>query len=106
MKTEKETIPGFDIVKRELTEEEATREISLERFQEWHQEIGEDFVDQVAYIINAKIFCGFLLAKYPLWNKEILENVNDQKEIQNDSEGENFHSGKKTNESLAGLRGS
>jgi len=40
-----ETIVGFDIPKRELTEEEKNREITLDRFNEFHNKAGEDFCD-------------------------------------------------------------
>jgi len=72
---EVETINGFDIPKRELTEEEASREVTLERFQEWHHEVGEDFTDQFSNI-NEKILGGYLLAKYPHKAKEILFELN------------------------------
>lgn len=70
-----ETIDGFDIPKRELTEEEASREITLERFQEWHSAVGEDFVDQFSGI-DVKILGGYLIAKYPHKSKLILTELN------------------------------
>jgi hypothetical protein len=41
-----ETITGFDIPKRKLTQEEKTREITFERFHNFHMEVCEDFLDQ------------------------------------------------------------
>jgi hypothetical protein len=70
-----ETIDGFDILKRELTEEESTREITLERFQEWHCSAGEDFVDQYENI-NAQIFGGYLMCMYPNKSSIILNALN------------------------------
>ena len=75
--SEKQTVPGFDIPIRELTEEEATRPLTLERFNEFHQEVGEDFVDQFGSI-NIHIFGGYILAKHPEWCVEILEICNDK----------------------------
>lgn len=79
MEEEIETIEGFDIPLRELTEEESLREITLERFQKFHHEAGEDFVDQVLSVNTDKIACqfmGFALAKHPGWNEELLSSCN------------------------------
>lgn len=75
---EVETVDGFDIPKRELTEEEANRDITFERFEEWHNEVGEDFCDQVGHLFNEKIFGGWLLHKYPEKSKHILELLNNK----------------------------
>jgi hypothetical protein len=72
-----ETISGFDIPKRELTQEEKTREITFERFKSFHLEAGEDFLDQCCLDKQSeKVFLGFLLAKRPDLNVEILKAVN------------------------------
>lgn len=73
-----ETIAGFNIPKRELTEEEAGRELSLARFSEWHQEVGEDFCDQVGGMIDHRILGGFIMAKHPEFSAEILKVLNNK----------------------------
>ena len=73
-----ETIHGFDIPKRELTKEEAERPITLERFNEWHSEVGEDFCDQVGHLISEKALAGFLAGKYPSRSYEIFDIVNEE----------------------------
>lgn len=70
------TIDGFDIPKRVLTEEESARPITLERFNEYHHRVGEDFVDQHT-LVDAKVMGGWLLAKYPNYKLEILKAIND-----------------------------
>lgn len=72
----KETIIGFDIEKRELSQEEKTREITFERFQEFHISACEDFCDTCGHMINSKILCGFLMAKQPNLSREMLECIN------------------------------
>lgn len=72
---EQETISGFDIPKRELTEEEKNRTITLDRFQNFHYDAGEDFLDTTGDG-DHKIFCGWLMAKYPQASLEILEYCN------------------------------
>lgn len=49
---------------REFTPEELSQPITLERINEYHREIGEDFTDQQS-IGEPLIFAGFLLARYP-----------------------------------------
>lgn len=72
-----ETIPGFNIEKRELTEEEKSREITFERFQNFHMDAGEDFLDQCSLDDKTeKVFLGFLLAKRPDLKAKILEIIN------------------------------
>ena len=79
MKEEKEieTLDGFNIPLRELTEEEATRDITFDRFQEYHYSVGEDFVDQHESIVDYKVLGGWLLAKYPEHKVEICRVIND-----------------------------
>jgi hypothetical protein len=74
---EKEIIDGFDIIKRPLTEEESSKEITLDRFNNYHYAVGECFVDQHGFI-NHKIFGGYVLCLHPEWNKEILEILNSK----------------------------
>ena len=79
-KIEKETIEGFSITKRELTKEEAERDITLERFQKYHNSVGEDFIDYVGSVNTKKMalqFGGFAMAKRPEIAKEIINTLND-----------------------------
>jgi hypothetical protein len=76
---EEETIEGFTIPFRELTEEEASRTITLERFIDFHHEVGEDFVDQIGSVNDTRIaliFAGFAMSKHPEWSTEILSQCN------------------------------
>src|SRR5699024_1944029 len=73
----KETIPGFGIPKRELTKEEAEREITLERFRKFHYEAGEDFIDATGEGPEL-LFGGYLLCKYPEKSSQILAIVNEE----------------------------
>lgn len=72
-----EIINGFDIEKRELTEEEKTREITWERFKEFHYTAGEDFLD-VTGEGNVLIFGGWLMHKYPELCPDILHILNSR----------------------------
>lgn len=72
-----ETIHGFDIPKRQLTEEEFNMEVTLERFNEFHYEVGEDFCDQFEPFFNEKVLGGYLLCKYPEKAEEIIEIINE-----------------------------
>jgi hypothetical protein len=75
--TDVETIDGFGIPKRELTQEEATREITFERIQDFHMSAGEDYLDVCSLDSQAeKIFLGFLMAKRPDLSTEILSVAN------------------------------
>lgn len=74
---EQETIEGFDIPLRELTEEEASRPITLERFQDFHYEVGEDFIDQIDSVNSSRIalqFYGYSIAKHPEWSSKLIES--------------------------------
>lgn len=71
-----ETITGFDIPLRQLTDEEANREITLERFDEFHAEAGEDFMDSCGHILNTAILVGFLIGKQPQISRTLLNAVN------------------------------
>ncbi len=74
---EVETINGFDIPKRELNDEEASRDITIKRIQTFHYTAGEDFLDSTGEG-NIFIFCGWLMHKYPELSKEILEIANNK----------------------------
>ena len=74
---EKETIDGFDIEKRELTVEEASREVTFDRIQDFHYSAGEDFVDQFG-TINHLILGGYLMGKHPEISTEILKECNNK----------------------------
>jgi hypothetical protein len=73
-----ETIQGFNIPKRDLTEEESNRDISFERFDEWQMEVGEDFCDQVGSMVNHYVFGGYLMAKHPELSEKILKIINNK----------------------------
>lgn len=62
---------------RILTDEEANREITLERFTDYHHTVGECFVDQHGFV-DHKIFGGYLMCLHPQWSKEILKVLNDK----------------------------
>lgn len=70
-----ETVNGFNIPLRELTEEEKNREITLERFREFHYQAGEDFLDTTGEG-NILIFSGWMLHKYPELSTDIIEIAN------------------------------
>ena len=63
---------------RELTEEEVAREITLERFDDYHADAGEDWWDDNGGIINKNFFLGYLLARFPESYDKILEVANDK----------------------------
>lgn len=75
---EVEEVSGFSIPVRELTKAEANRKITWQRFKEFHYAAGEDFFDTTGEEGNIRIFCGYMLAKYPEFRKEILEIANDR----------------------------
>lgn len=75
---EQETIHGFDIPKRELTQEEKTRDITLKRISNFHIEVGEDLMDQCGSLINHLILTGFLMAKHPELAPNFLEVANNK----------------------------
>ena len=63
---------------RELTEEEAAREITLERFNDYHDDAGEDWWDQEGSMISKDFFLGYLLGRFPEKYQKVLEMVNDK----------------------------
>jgi hypothetical protein len=76
---EQETIEGFNIPLRELTLEESLRPITLARFNDFHYEVGEDFIDQIGSVNTARIafiFAGFAIAKHPDWSIDLLDQCN------------------------------
>ncbi len=74
--TEVETIHGFSIPKRDLNDQEASQEITLERFKEFHYTAGEDFIDTVGGFLNELVFAGWLIHKYPHYAEEIIQSSN------------------------------
>lgn len=79
MEKELETVEGSTIPARELTSEEINREITLERFNEYHYEVGEDFLDQIGSVNNSRIaltFGGFAMANHPHLSADILKATN------------------------------
>ena len=77
-----ERLEGFLIRKRELTEEEANREIKYEHFETYHHEVGEDFTDQHTNVVNGHVFGGWLLGKHPQWKDNILQILNNHPDSQ------------------------
>ncbi len=75
---EKETIDGFDIEKRELTEEEKTREITIDVIDEFHANVGEDLMDQLGHLVNYKVLAGFLMCKHNNLAKQFIDVINDK----------------------------
>lgn len=75
---EQKTITGFSILKRELTEEEASREVTIERIRDFHYEAGEDFLD-IADDARAEIFAGFIVHKYKDRAAKIYDICNSNK---------------------------
>ena len=74
---EKETIRGFNIPKRKLTHPEKVRPITWERIESFLYDVGEDLFDQVgSYLVNGKVFLGYLMAKEPKLVPDLLEAVN------------------------------
>lgn len=84
------TVNGFDIPLRDLTDEEKTRDITLDRIQQFHYSAGEDFLDTTGEG-NILVFCGWMLHKYPQLSDEILEIANSKwGEIRSFTELEEF----------------
>ena len=72
-----ETIDGFNILKRTLTEEEQSRDLTFDRIDRFNSVTGEDYLDICSLDTQAeKIFLGFLIAKNPKLSKEILKVAN------------------------------
>jgi hypothetical protein len=76
-----ETITGFDIIKRKLSEEEARTEITLGRFNAFHYEAGEDFADSCGHIFNEKIIVGYLICKQPKMSIPLLGVINSKGDL-------------------------
>jgi len=75
---EVETIDGFDIEKRELTAEEASIDVTLDRIHAFHRQVGEDYLDTCSMDGQAeKMFLGFLMCKRPDLSPQILKIVNN-----------------------------
>lgn len=72
-----EYCPWLTIPMLVLTEEEKALEITTERISEYHNIIGEDFLEYSStYIINRFVFGGYLIGKFPEKASEIIEIVN------------------------------
>lgn len=68
----KKTIRGFDIEKRELTKEEASRIVTWRRFRDFHHSAGEDFLDTFNLSTrNTLAFLGYLIPRHPEFCKDI-----------------------------------
>ena len=65
-------VPGFSVELKQLTEEEYKQDITFERIDNFHCEVGEDLLDTI-YISEylAKLITGYLMCKYPHLAKEI-----------------------------------
>lgn len=57
---EEKTVDGYDIPLRELTNEEASRAVTVDRIQKYYYAAGESFIDTHESIIDAKLFAGWL----------------------------------------------
>ena len=77
MNQEKETIDGFDIEKRELTDEEKSRDITLDVINEFHYNAGEDLLDQVGYLIKPHVLGGYLMHKRLNIAKVLIKAINE-----------------------------
>jgi len=73
---------------RELTEEEAARDITLERFNDYHVDAGEDWWDDYQTLVPSNTFIGYLLGRFPERNIEILKVGNDKYATASDIFGE------------------
>lgn len=74
-----ETIDGFSIKKRPMTEEELLQDITYERFENYHHAVGENFVDQHSSATDELVFLGFCIAKHPEISLELLECYNENR---------------------------
>jgi len=52
--------------------------ITLEDFDNYHNEVGEDFCDQNSHIIDHKILGGYIIAKFPEMASDILKSLNNK----------------------------
>ena len=77
---EEDEVPGFSIKLRQLTEEEYKQDITLERIQDFHHEVGEDLLDTTGYVCNNlnKLVSGYLMCKYPHLASQINEASNEE----------------------------
>lgn len=73
-----ENVHGHTIPRRLLTESESTRKVTLDRFDNYHHAVGEDFVDQHEVFFNERFVAGYILCKYPDWNKELIDAINQK----------------------------
>jgi len=66
----------FQDLKITFTEEELQQEITLDRINDYHTRVGEDFCDQNETVADYRLFSGYILHKFRTWNKEIIEILN------------------------------
>jgi hypothetical protein len=78
---EETELEGYSIPLVQLTDEEYSRDITLDRIIDHCCTVGEDFFDSHCTIINFELFAGFLIAKLPNKAKEILEIVNKSSDL-------------------------
>lgn len=71
------TVYGFSIPLRELTEEEKTRDITIERIRDFHYDAGEDYLD-CCDTCDPQAFGLWLLNKYPDHQDDIKEILKDR----------------------------
>lgn len=73
------SVPGLMIPMLALTEEEKSMKITIDRINEYHYQIGEDFLEYSQdYLLDRYVFGGYLIAKYPEKSLEIIEIMNDE----------------------------
>lgn len=84
MSTEQETIDGFTIAKRDLTEEESSRDLTPERIRAFETTVGESFIDTYDHLFNAHAIVGFLMARHPDKASELLAVINTKYPTLND----------------------
>ena len=71
-------VDGFGIPWRQLSEEELNQDITFDRIDDYHGEVGEDFLDQHSSLSNRHMVLGFMLAKFPEIAEEILKEANSR----------------------------
>jgi hypothetical protein len=81
---EQETIDGFDIPTRELTAEEASRDLTPDRIRDFEIDAGEAFLDQFDHLLNTQAIMGFLMARHPDKASQLLAMGNQKYATLND----------------------
>lgn len=76
--SEVEKLQGYNIIARALTKEEAQMDLTIDRFNQYHKLIGEDFLDdRGGGYIPWRVFAGYLMAKEPQLFDKLLDILND-----------------------------